>query len=98
MRTRWLVLLAAGMLSGAVGCINVQTPREINVGTSRPEPVDSSRVPHPQTLAEAQTELDRAYANLQYLERRNAELDNKASKYKRERDACRDRLDKYEDD
>jgi len=41
--------------------------------------------------------LVRAYQNLQYYERENARLEEKAAKYKRQRDECKKRLDKYED-
>ena len=100
MRKCLMSLVAVGLLVGLAGCVSVKAPERITVGggRSRPEPVDSDRVPHPDTLDEAQRELNRAYANLQYLERENARLGDKAAKYKRERDDCRDRLERYEDD
>ena len=99
MRGRWQVLLAAGiLLAGVTGCVTLPERVEVNVGNNeRPEPVDSSRVPQPATLDEAHQELVRAYQNLQYYERENARLEEKAAKYKRQRDECKKRLDKYED-
>ncbi len=91
----WVI---AGLLAGLAGCVNVKAPEKIVIGgDDRPPPVDSSRVPHPATLAEAQQELNRAYANIQYLERENARLKEKAEQYKRERDEARKRLKRYED-
>jgi predicted nuclease with TOPRIM domain len=99
MRGRWQVLLAAGLLmAGVTGCVTLPERVEVNVGgKERPEPVDSSRVPQPATLEESHQELVRAYQNLQYYERENARLEEKAAKYKRQRDECKKRLDKYED-
>lgn len=99
MSRRWW---AAGVVVcglGLASCVKAPERIEVNVGGGgRPEQVDSSHVPQPATLAEAQTELDRAYANLQYLERQNDSLRRKADEYKHERDAARKRLKKYEDD
>ncbi len=79
------------------GCVTAPERIEVNVG-SRPPPVDSSRVPHPATLEEAQQELDKAYQNLQHLEQDNAKLKRKAEDAKRERDEYKQRLKKYEKD
>lgn len=107
MNTRRWFLLAAGCLFWALpGCVNIQAPEKIEVrGSSRPEPVDSSRVPRTASHEEARGELRKAYANLQYLERENGRLQRKADEYKRKRDKCRkeldrceDRLEDYEDD
>lgn len=99
MRKCLLLLVAAGLLAGSAGCVSVKAPETVTVGGghSRPEPVDSDRVPHPDTLDEAQRELNRAYANLRYLERENARLADKAAKYKRERDRYKDQRDDYKD-
>ncbi len=97
MRTGGLVLLMVSGLLLAGGCVTAPERIEVNVG-GRPEPVDSSQVPHPATLEEAQRELDQAYANLQHVERDNARLKDKADKYKHERDDYKKRLKKYEKD
>ena len=97
MRACGLVLLVAAGLLLAPGCVTAPERIEVNVG-SRPAPVDSSRVPHPATLEEAQGELDKAYSNLQYLERENGRLKEKADKYKHERDDYKKRLKQYEKD
>jgi len=81
----------------SAGCVTAPERIEVNVG-SRPPPVDSSRVPHPATLEEAQEELDKAYQNLQYLEQDNAKLKRKAEEAKRQRDEYKQRLKKYEKD
>ena len=109
MNTRAWFLLAAGCLLWATaGCVSAKAPERIDVsvgGSSRPEPVDSSRVPNPQTLDEARFELRKAYANIEWLERELAELeDDKAEckrerdRYKKERDKFKDRLEEYEED
>ena len=99
MRGRWQVLLAAGiLLAGVTGCVTLLERVEVNVGSNeRPEPVDSRHVPQPATLDEAHQELVKAYRNLQYLERENTRLEEKAAKYKKQRDECKKRLDKHED-
>jgi hypothetical protein len=109
MSTRvWMLLTAGGLLWVIAGCVSVKAPERIDIdagGGSRPERVDSSRVPHPSTLAEAQAELRKAYANIQWLEDKVAKLEKDKAEYKRERDKykqqrdeCKDRLEKYKDD
>ncbi len=108
MSTRsWALLAVGGLLWTTAGCVSVKAPERIVVGggRSRPEPVESSRVPNPRTLEEARAELRKAYANIQWLEDEVADLaEDKAeykrerNKYKKQRDDCEDRLEKYEDD
>ena len=100
MNARWCLLVAmVGLLVMAGGCFSAKAPERIDVRIGgRPEPVDSSRVPDPQTLEEARHELNKAYANIQYLERKVEGLEEDKAKYKRERDKYKDRLEKYEDD
>ena len=100
MRMAGLVLAAAGVMLVVSGCVSAKAPERIDIrmGGGRPTPVDTSRVPHPSTLAEAQRELNAAYANLQHFEREVAHLERKAAKYKRERNECERRLERYEDD
>jgi predicted RNase H-like nuclease (RuvC/YqgF family) len=92
-----LLSLLVASLAGA-GCVSVKTPEKIEIGTSAPEPVDSSRLPQTASHEECRQELYKAYQNIQYLERENQRLKEKADKYKRERDECRKRLDKFEKD
>ena len=101
MSTRsWVLLAVGGLLWVTTGCrVSVKAPERIDVGgSSRPEPVDSSRVPNPRTLEEARAELRKAYANIQWLEDEVVDLEKDKAKYKRERDECEDRLERYEDD
>lgn len=91
-----LVVLGLGLI--LTGCVTAPERIDVRVGSDRPKEVDSSRVPRPRTLDEAQQYLNDAYANLQYLERENERLQRKAAEYKRERDECEDRLERYEDD
>lgn len=101
MNARWCLLLAiTASLGTTAGCISAKAPENIDVrvGSSRPEPVDSSRVPNPQTLEEARQELHKAYANIQYLERKVAKLEDDKAEYKHERDKYKKKLEKYEDD
>jgi predicted RNase H-like nuclease (RuvC/YqgF family) len=99
------LLVGLGGLLGAAGCVKAPERIDVRVGDPRPARVDSSRVPRPATLDEAQRELDQAYANIQQLEQDNARLQRKADEYKRERDetrrereAYKKRLEKYEGD
>ena len=100
MSTRgWVLLAVGGLLWVTTGCVSVKAPERINVGgSSRPEPVDSSRVPNPRTMEEARAELRKAYSNIQWLEDEVADLEKDKARYKRERDECEDRLERYEDD
>lgn len=92
---RRVALLCAGSLLVASGCVSVKAPERINIGnSSRPEPVDASRIPPTSSHEHARQELAKAYQNIQYLERENQRLDRKAAEYKRERDDCRDGRDK----
>jgi predicted RNase H-like nuclease (RuvC/YqgF family) len=98
---RWFLLTAGCLLCVATGCFSARAPERIDVRVgngSRPEPVDSARVPDPQTLEQARAELRKAYAHIQWLERRVAKLEEDKQEYKRERDKCKDRLERYEDD
>lgn len=97
MYRRMLVGLALGAMVWLSGCVSVQAPREVNVGSSRPEPVDSSRVPRTSSHDDCRAELEKAYQNLQYYEREIARWKDKASEYKSERDECEDELDECEE-
>jgi len=106
MRRTVLLGLLAGLVCSLAGCVSVKAPETVSVGgSSRPEPVDSSRVPATSSHEEARHELAKAYQNIQYLEKENAKLERKVVKYKRSRERCKDqleecedRLKKYEDD
>lgn len=93
-----LLGLAAGALLGLAGCVTAPEKIEVSVdGGRRPPPVDSSRVPATASHEEARHELAKAYENIRYLEEENRRLEEKARKYKREREDCEKRLDRYED-
>jgi predicted RNase H-like nuclease (RuvC/YqgF family) len=105
---RWFLFVASGLLCAIAGCVSAKAPERIEVsvgGSSQPEPVDSGRVPDPRTLEEARAELRKAYANVQWLERKvddlaedKAEYKRERDRYKKERDKFKDRLEDYEDD
>jgi len=91
-----LATVAVAALLG--GCVSVKAPREINVGgSSKPPPVDSSRVPRTSSHEDCRHELEKAYQNIQYLEREVSHWKEKADEYKRERDRCEDKLENCED-
>jgi predicted RNase H-like nuclease (RuvC/YqgF family) len=101
-RVGHIVIGATGLL--LAGCVSVKAPERIDIGGGGPEPVDSSRVPHPATLDEAQAELNKAYRYVGHLEQENRRLESKSERYKRERDRseqkledCEDRLEHYRD-
>ena len=78
----------------ASGCVSVKAPERIDIRNgSRPEPVDTSRIPPTNSHEHARQELAKAYQNIQYLERENQRLERKAAEYKRERDDCREGRD-----
>lgn len=82
-----LVALGLGM-TGLTGCFSVKAPEQINIGSgsSRPEPVDSRRVPPTTSHEHARQELAKAYQNIQYLERENDKLRRKIDEMKRKND------------
>ncbi len=74
-------------LFALTGCFSVKAPEQINIGggSSRPEPVDSRRVPPTTSHEHARQELAKAYQNIQYLERENEKLRRKIDEMKRDR-------------
>jgi len=95
---RWLVLAAGCLLAATAGCVSAKAPERININMGgRPEPVDSSEVPDPQTLEEARVELRKAYANIRYLEGEVEDLEEDKAKYKHERDKYKKERDRYKD-
>jgi len=96
--SRWLLIAVGSLAWAAGGCVSVQAPERVEVSTGRRvEPVDSSRIPATASHEEARAELRKAYAYIQDLERRNAELGEKATRYKNEREKCEDRLEACEE-
>lgn len=99
MRKSCLLLFAGAALTlSTLGCVSVKAPERIEIGGSRPAPVDTSRIPPITTVEQGRDELCKAYQNIQYLEQENRRLKEKAENYKHERDNCRKRLEKYEKD
>jgi hypothetical protein len=83
-KSGWTV--AAGAII-ATGCLSINKPLlEVSGGS---EPVDSKRVPATSSHEEARAELKKAYAHIESLERKNADLSADRDKLKRERDDCR---------
>ncbi len=64
-------------------CVNVKAPENIDIGSGGGRSYsNSSRNPNPQTLDEAKAELNKAYARIDYLEKKNADLEQDKQKYK----------------
>lgn len=86
-RTCSLVVFNLALI-GLTGCFSVKAPDQINIGSgsSRPEPVDSRRIPPTTSHEHARQELAKAYQNIQYLERENEKLRRKIDEMKRDRD------------
>jgi len=98
MRRILLLGTCGALLLSLGGCVTAPERIEVSVGEGRrPPPVDSSHVPATTSHEEARQELAKAYENIRYLEQENRRLQDKAERYKRERDECRKRLDRYED-
>lgn len=101
----WLVCAGAGLCWACAGCVSVKAPREINVGSSgKPAHVDSGHVPATSSHEDCRQELDKAYQNIRYLERKVGDLERKVKKCEREKEVreddlerCKDRLERYED-
>lgn len=91
--SRWVATrVGAAFLCGVIvvmlaGCFSVKAPEQINIGggSSRPEPVDSRRIPPTTSHEHARQELAKAYQNIQYLERENEKLRRKIDEMKRDR-------------
>lgn len=92
----------AAMLAGLAGCVNVQAPERIEVGSSPGrEPIDTSRVPPTGSHEEARRKIAEAYQRIDYLDRKVRDLKEDKEKYKDERDEYKDkykRLKKRYDD
>lgn len=83
-------LVVVCVLGSAPGCVSVRAPERINIGSNRPEPVDSRRIPPTSSHEQARQELNKAYANIQHLESENQRLERKAAEYRQERDDCKE--------
>src|SRR5262245_19351247 len=86
------LLILFGLAAG--GCLNVSTPREINVGTR--EHVDASSVPPTSSQEECRQKLADAYAEIRSLRSDVAKLERDKKELKNERDECRDELKQVE--
>ncbi len=90
-----ILLLVIGF--AITGCMNINASVPEGVISSTPK-VDSARVPHPGTLAEAQEELNRSYAYIQRLERKVQKLEDDKIDLKVQNSELKKKLKKYEDD
>lgn len=97
MRATVLLIATTTLLVAAVGCVSVQAPERIDIGSSRSEPVDSSQVPQTSSHEEAQVELRKAYGYIRDLEQRVDKLKREKKECEREREKCEERLERYED-
>ena len=96
---KWFLPTVICLVWAMGGCVSVKAPREINLGASgKPDPVDSRRIPQTASHEQARHELRKAYAFIQWLEKKNAKLEDDKAECKRERDKYKDRLERYEDD
>ena len=88
-----VVVLLAGLW--VTGCVTVDTPDRIQIGSGPPpQNVDSSHIPPTATHEEARAELHKAYEHIRYLESENARLRESRDKYKTK---YKDLKDKYDD-
>lgn len=85
-------LLSLGL---AAGCVSVKAPDEINVGYGKR--VDSSRVPPTSSHAEAREELALAYAEINRLEDKVADLREDVAELEEENRELDRALERYED-
>ena len=85
-----VMLVLLGACLWLPGCLNVDTPDEINIGggsrADRPPP----NVPQTSTHAEARDYLVKAYREIDRLKRENARL-------RKDRDEYKDKYDRYKD-
>ena len=102
MKKTLIAAIAVGGLCFVWGCVNVKAPERINVGGGpSPQKVDSSRVPHTATHAEAQAELTKAYDQIRYLEHQNRRLRDKYDGAKKDKEEYKQKYkqlkDRYDD-
>jgi len=92
----WAMVVAAVVLAGLLGvagCLQVQAPKEINVGTGRGhEPIDTSRVPPTQSHEEARQKLAEAYDRISYLEGKVRGLEKDKRELKSDLEECKDKM------
>ncbi len=85
-----LVLAVAACLAigiGLAGCVNIDTPDEINIGSSSGRrPIDASRVPPTKSHDEARRKLAESYERIRYLEAKIRDLEEDKEKLKDKRD------------
>jgi peptidoglycan hydrolase CwlO-like protein len=82
----------------ALGCYNINVDASVPEGVVSSTPrVDSSKVPKPKTLAEAQEDLNLAYTRIQSLERKVQKLEADKKDLKAKNSSLEKRLDRYED-
>lgn len=83
--------LGLGLL---VGCLNVQAPEKIEIGSGRGrEPIDTSRIPETRSHEEARQKLAEAYERIKYLEGKVNSLEKDKRELKKDKE---DIKDKYE--
>lgn len=95
-RSLALLLVLGALLFG--GCVSVKAPDKIIIGGSESERANPERIPSITTVEEGRTELDKAYRTLRLLQEENHELKRERNRYKHERDECREKAEKSNDD
>jgi len=90
-RAAILGLLAVGAL--LTGCLNIDTPDEIRIGSGVSAERLPPDVPETKTHAEAREYLIRAYRRIDELERENARLRRDRDKYKDKYERLKDKYD-----
>ncbi len=87
-----LVLAVAACFAvgiGLAGCVNIDTPDQINVGSSSGRrPIDSSRVPPTKSHEEARQKIAQSYERIRYLEAKVRDLE-------KDKDELKDKRDEY---
>jgi len=87
--------LAATLVMGIAGCVNVQAPEKIEIGGRRgSEPIDTSRLPPTASHEEARERLAEAYDRIAYLEAKVRDLEEDKRELKREKEDYKDRYER----
>ena len=81
---------------GCVGCLSIEAPSDVQIGSAEPPPIDRSNAP--QTYDEAMHAWEQACQRNAWLEKENARLDRKYDDAKKDKEKYKRRYKDLEDD
>jgi hypothetical protein len=90
----WTAVLVLSILSGP-GCFTAPERIDVQVGSPRPEPVDTTQVPP--DYNGAVTELRKSHREIDYLRDKVRKLEDDKKKLKQEKEECEKKYDRLKD-